>query len=59
MIDLTELLETILKYSDLDSLLDYYGKYYLCREEFGKQIEISYREFEVLALVLPVHRAEE
>lgn len=57
--DKEALLALVEKYTDLDSLLDYYGEYWLCYEELGKQVQISKEEFDLFSLVLPIWKAEE
>lgn len=43
-----EVLEIILKSSNFNSLLDYYGQYYICFNELGSEVPICKEHFDYL-----------
>ena len=49
-------LKLLLNHSDFDSILDYYGEYYICFEKLGSEIRVPRDVFELLCTMLPVEK---
>ncbi len=48
-----KMLILLLKTSNFNSLLDYYGQYFICFNELGREVEIDKEGFEYLSTLVP------
>ena len=48
-----KMLILLLQTSNFNSLLDYYGQYYICFDEIGREVEISKEDFDYLCSLVP------
>ena len=46
-------LKLLLNHSNFDSVLDYYGEYYICFNKLGSEIRVSKEVFDLLCTMLP------
>lgn len=49
-------LKLLLNHSNFDSILDYYGEYYICFEKLGSEIRVPRDVFELLCTMLPAEK---
>lgn len=49
-------LKLLLNHSNFDSILDYYGEYYICFEKLGSEIRVPRDVFELLCTMLPTEK---
>ncbi len=48
-----KMLILLLKTSNFNSLLDYYGQFFICFDELGREVEINKEDFEYLCSLVP------
>lgn len=48
-----KMLILLLKTSNFNSLLDYYGQYFICFNKIGSEVEIDKEDFEYLSTLVP------
>lgn len=51
-----KMLILLLKTSNFNSLLDYYGQYFICFDELGREVEINKEDFEYLCTLVPTEK---
>ncbi len=51
-----KMLILLLKTSNFNSLLDYYGQYFVCFDELGREVEINKEDFEYLCTLVPTEK---
>ena len=49
-------LKLLLNHSNFDSVLDYYGEYYICFNKLGSEIRVPKEVFDLLCTMLPDER---
>ena len=49
-------LKLLLNHSDFDSILDYYGEYYICFEKLGSEVRVPKDVFDLLSTMLPAEK---
>lgn len=49
-------LKLLLNHSDFDSILDYYGEYYICFKKLGSEVRVPRDVFELLCTMLPTEK---
>ena len=49
-------LKLLLNHSNFDSILDYYGEYYICFEKLGSEIRVPRDVFDLLSTMLPAEK---
>jgi hypothetical protein len=49
-------LKLLLNHSNFDSILDYYGEYYICFEKLGSEVRVPRDVFDLLSTMLPAEK---
>ena len=49
-------LKLLLNHSNFDSILDYYGEYYICFEKLGSEVRVPKDVFDLLSTMLPAEK---
>ena len=49
-------LKLLLNHSNFDSILDYYGEYYICFKKLGSEVRVPRDVFELLCTMLPAEK---